>query len=253
MAGMQWLQATFANRFNRYRGENGHLFQGRYKALPVEEGESLGPLCHYIHLNPVRAGLLAVEQLHEHRASSYWHLWQSERPKFLRVTTALAAAGRLADTEGGRAAYARYLVWEAAEGPAGKNRAYVSMSKGWALGSDDFKEDLLQEHDLAAESRAWESAGVREIREAKWAAALAAILRSVGKTEPEAQVERKSAPWKAAVAAQMKQQTQADNTWLGLRLHMGGRVAVSRYVARFRQNQTSEAATPLAMTIPISP
>jgi hypothetical protein len=31
--GMQWLQATFANRFNRLRGERGHLFQGRYLLL----------------------------------------------------------------------------------------------------------------------------------------------------------------------------------------------------------------------------
>ncbi len=38
VAGMQWLQSTFANRFNRLRDERGHLFQGRYKALLVEEG-----------------------------------------------------------------------------------------------------------------------------------------------------------------------------------------------------------------------
>lgn len=24
--GMRWLQSTFANRFNRYRKENGHVF-----------------------------------------------------------------------------------------------------------------------------------------------------------------------------------------------------------------------------------
>ena len=28
--GMQWLQATFAARFNRFRSKHGHLFQGRY-------------------------------------------------------------------------------------------------------------------------------------------------------------------------------------------------------------------------------
>src|ERR1043166_624960 len=28
--GMQWLQGTLAVRFNRYRNEKGHLFQGRY-------------------------------------------------------------------------------------------------------------------------------------------------------------------------------------------------------------------------------
>ncbi|MBM3853830.1 MAG: hypothetical protein FJ399_11850 [Verrucomicrobia bacterium] len=33
VAGMQWLQSTFALRFNRYRRECGHLFQGRYKSL----------------------------------------------------------------------------------------------------------------------------------------------------------------------------------------------------------------------------
>ena len=39
VAGMQWLQATFAARFNRRRGLHGHLFQGRYKAFVVEAGE----------------------------------------------------------------------------------------------------------------------------------------------------------------------------------------------------------------------
>ena len=31
-AGMQWLQATFTNRYNRGRGQAGHgsIFQGRY-------------------------------------------------------------------------------------------------------------------------------------------------------------------------------------------------------------------------------
>ena len=31
--GMRWLQSTFANRFNRYHKSNGHVFQGRYKAI----------------------------------------------------------------------------------------------------------------------------------------------------------------------------------------------------------------------------
>jgi len=58
VAGMQWLQATFANRFNRYRDERGHLFQSHYKSLVVEAGDALGQVCHYFHLNPVRAGKL---------------------------------------------------------------------------------------------------------------------------------------------------------------------------------------------------
>ena len=56
--GMRWLQGTFGNRFNKFTGERGHVFQGRYKALVVEPGRSLVGLVNYIHLNPVRAKLL---------------------------------------------------------------------------------------------------------------------------------------------------------------------------------------------------
>ena len=35
--GMRWLQSTFANRFNRFRGERGHVFQGRYNAILIED------------------------------------------------------------------------------------------------------------------------------------------------------------------------------------------------------------------------
>src|SRR4051812_35483854 len=61
VAGMQWLQSKFANRLNKLRDARGHLFQGRYKALLVEPGGALGELCHYIHLNPVRAGIAPIE------------------------------------------------------------------------------------------------------------------------------------------------------------------------------------------------
>ena len=35
--GMHWLQTTFAVRFNRFRREHGHLFQGRYRAILLED------------------------------------------------------------------------------------------------------------------------------------------------------------------------------------------------------------------------
>ena len=68
--GMRWLQGTFSARFNRLRNERGHLFQGRYKSLMVEPTEGLGPLCHYIHLNPVRAKMCTMVQLQEWKWSS---------------------------------------------------------------------------------------------------------------------------------------------------------------------------------------
>ena len=47
--GMRWLQSVFARRFNSFRKESGHLFQGRFKSLTVENETCLGWLGHYIH------------------------------------------------------------------------------------------------------------------------------------------------------------------------------------------------------------
>lgn len=55
------LLGTFANRFNRFRDERGHLFQGRYQAQLVEDQTALGRVVYYIHLNPVGAGPVTLE------------------------------------------------------------------------------------------------------------------------------------------------------------------------------------------------
>jgi len=229
--GMQWLQSTFANRFNKLRGERGHLFQGRYKSLIVERGEALGQVCHYIHLNPVRAGVVSVGRLQEYRFSSYWQLWHpAARPPFLQVTTALEHAGGFPDTPLGRKHYVEYLAWQAASGPAGRSEAYASLSRGWALGSKAFKTGLIEDHGVVATSRAWESKGKQEIQQLQWAGLLASCLHVLGKTPADAARDRKSAPWKVAIAAHLKQQTQAGNAWLAEQLHLGTPTAVSQYV-----------------------
>ena len=55
---MQGVQQSYTQRFNRVHGESGHLFQGRYKAIVCDRDEYLATLVRYIHLNPVRAGLV---------------------------------------------------------------------------------------------------------------------------------------------------------------------------------------------------
>jgi putative transposase len=238
--GMQWLQATFANRFNRFRGERGHLFQGRYKALQVEPGAALGQLCHYIHLNPVRAGVVGVEELGGYRYASYWYLSRpQERPAFLRVGTALAAAGGLADTPAGHRSYAQYLQWQMEHGPAGKGKAYESMSRGWALGSGEFKRELRQEHKLAAATRAWDAQGAKELEQARWQEGLE---RALGALPAAAKTDgHKSAPWKVGVAGHLKQTLGVSNGWLAQRLGMGSAMYVSKHVSLARR-QAGEAA-----------
>jgi len=64
--GMHWLQSTWATRFNRFRQERGHLFQGRYQALLIEDAAVLGKVVDYIHLNPVRAKIVLAEQVRDY-------------------------------------------------------------------------------------------------------------------------------------------------------------------------------------------
>jgi len=234
VAGMQWLQSTFANRFNKLRGERGHLFQGRYKALPVEAGSALGQVCHYIHLNPVRAGMVPVDQLKAYRSSSYWYLWEKKaRPACLVAGTALADAGDLQDESRGWKLYADYLTWQAEEGPAGKNKAYASLSQGWALGSGEFKHALLEDYAVAADSRALGHVGFIEMREARWAEALRTALAEIPQEARGSTL--KSAPWKVGVAAQLKATTDVSNGWLAEQLDMGNGIYVSKHVGLLKR------------------
>jgi putative transposase len=231
VAGMHWLQATFACRFNRFRGERGHLFQGRYKALMVEEGDHLAQLCHYIHLNPVRAGIVTVEQLSEYRYSSYWYYGQS-RPEFLDLMTALMGAGQLSDTKDGWASYAQYLIWQNEKGPAGKSAAYESMSKGWVLGSREFKQALIKDEATAISLRAWDSLGAREFQRLEWESLLEKALAVIPESERSKHIG-KSVAWKIAVAKWMKSSSNVTNGWLADRLGMGTGVYVSKHVGLY--------------------
>lgn len=60
---IQWLNVSYAAYYNRKHQRSGHIFQGRYKAILIDADEYLGHLSRYIHLNPVRAGMVTtVEQ-----------------------------------------------------------------------------------------------------------------------------------------------------------------------------------------------
>jgi len=61
---MQNLGFRYTQYFNRRHQKTGHLFQGRYKALLVEADSYLLELVRYIHLNPVRAGMVARPEDH---------------------------------------------------------------------------------------------------------------------------------------------------------------------------------------------
>ena len=66
---MRHINGAYTTYFNVKHDRAGHLFQGRYKAILVEKDEYAKELSRYVHLNPVRAGI--VELPDEYEWSSY--------------------------------------------------------------------------------------------------------------------------------------------------------------------------------------
>jgi len=59
---MRSLLCQQAWHFNQTHGTVGHVFQGRFRSILCDQQTYLLELLRYIHLNPVRAGM--VKQLH---------------------------------------------------------------------------------------------------------------------------------------------------------------------------------------------
>lgn len=55
---MRRLMTAYAGYFNQRHHRSGHLFQNRYKSVVCEEDPYLLELVRYIHLNPLRSGLV---------------------------------------------------------------------------------------------------------------------------------------------------------------------------------------------------
>ncbi|MEB3292976.1 MAG: transposase, partial [Synechococcales bacterium] len=66
---MKSLSVAYTKAINKRFHRVGALFQGRYRSLPVSNDAYLINLCRYIHLNPVKAGL--VDRPEEWEFSSY--------------------------------------------------------------------------------------------------------------------------------------------------------------------------------------
>jgi putative transposase len=237
--GMKWLQGTWAARFNRFRGEAGRPFQGRYKALHVEPGPALAQVAHYIHLNPVRARVVPAERVATHPWGSLRLFLNRSRPAGLVADTVLAESGGLTDTPAGWRRYVAYLGVLAEEDAGRRDEKFGRLSRGWAVGTADFRDQLKRE--LAAQARGGgefellgaDRAAHREARAALWEEKLRVAARALG-LDLEALPAKKSAEEKVLLAAVLRQTTSVSNPWLAARLNMGRPGSVTQFVRRWR-------------------
>ena len=59
---MQWLLTSHVRRYHRHYHTSGHVWQGRFKAFPIEEDEHLLTVMRYVERNPVRAKSIPVRK-----------------------------------------------------------------------------------------------------------------------------------------------------------------------------------------------
>ena len=218
--GMHWLLGVYTGRFNHRHKEFGHLFSGRYKALLVD-GSGTGYLksvCDYVHLNPVRAGLLAPEQPLQAYAWSSYPLYlrePSHRPVWLRVDRVLGEWGIPVDSPAGRAELAGRMERRRRAEALGEYEP-----QGWYLGSEEFRTELLAQVERQAGPR-HVGQEVTQSAEAKAERIVQEEMEALSWRARDLAGRRKGDPAKLRIAARLRRETTMTLAWIAQRLCMG--------------------------------
>jgi putative transposase len=240
VAGMHWLQSTWATRFNRFRQERGHLFQGRYQALLIEGGAALARVVDYIHLNPVRAKIVLPEQVRSFRWSSLAGIvrgdgWTDDR--------GWQGNGRFGGSASARKDYERALIDVGREESQWSHLGLKNLSVGWAIGTEGWRQALAKEYGHLALDPGLHLAEVRELRERAWEDAICLILRVFKRTESDLATQPPQRDWKLRLASEVRRRTGAPWAWLAERLHLGPAGTLRSRLCRQRKSAAMQHAT----------
>ena len=237
VTGMKLLLGTFSQGWNRRRGRHGHVFQGRYKSIPVNASDSdpyyFKIVADYIHLNPARAGLAGGGRgkLIGYRWSSLPSHAKGNGPDWLDTGRLLRAFELAGDGRGRRA----YVAWlEARAGCGGKvdEKAMKALRRGWYLGEATFGDRLLDLLKKPAAKKSRTSEAPKEHGEAEAERLAGQALARLGLPEAPEELATlwKGDARKVLVACLIRQHTAAGNPWIAERLAMGHPGSVSRLV-----------------------
>lgn len=69
---IQWIASRYAYYINRRLGRTGHVFERRYRAILVDDDSYLLHLVRYIHLNPVKAGIVKEPEAYQWSSHRYY-------------------------------------------------------------------------------------------------------------------------------------------------------------------------------------
>jgi REP element-mobilizing transposase RayT len=134
---MQWFGVTYTNRFNARNSHSGHLFQGRFKSMLVQNDAYLMRLSLYIHRNPLRAGI--VNRLADYPWSSYRsYAYGKKAPEWLKTEPILC---QLQNVEDRHAAYREQTQRYSDE----ERRLWEDLRHGFILGTEQFVKSIKKE------------------------------------------------------------------------------------------------------------
>ena len=227
VAGMKWFLGTYTQRFNAKHRMRGHLFAGRYKTLLVDGSDAmyLRVVCDYVHLNPVRAGLVVEEaKLADYAWSSFPEYLKPPRKRagWLRVDRLLGEWGIRRDNVAGRREFGELIeARRRVEGHA-DDKLWSEIRRGWRFGAEDFLERLVETG--AAESAnpaIHQGDAVAETMEEK-AKLLVREFLGKKKMRPEELKElKKGDPLKIELVAELRKQTTMSMAWITKEINAG--------------------------------
>ncbi len=249
VTGMKQLLSTYSQGWNRARRRSGHVFQGRYKAVPVNASDAdshyFKALADYIHLNPARAGLAggAMGPLTAYPWSSLPSHQKANGPDWL-VGDRILRASNLANDGRGRRAHIKWLEARAAnDGGEIDEETTQAIRRGWYLGNSRFKDKLLGMLDNSSVRRGGstrtaganrdhgEKEALRILREGIRQLGLPSSLKGLSAL-------RKSDVRKVQLAILLRTHTPVSNDWIAAKLAMGHPGSVSRVFSSGRSDKS---------------
>jgi len=224
VTGMKWFMGAYTQKFNRRHQFYGHLFQGRYKAIPIQEGDYLLRVSDYIHLNPVRAGAIQPGSLRlEDYSWSSYGVWikRGKIPHWSPMNSVLNWCGlRKTQVKEYRQRLKR-LVKESLKG----EMDWGDLKKGWMLGDEGFAQEMVEQVGK------WMGKGGKresyvgkevcrhdEVQAREW---LKVGLERLGIEPEDLSKMAKTDVRKRALAAWLKSKSIVSNGWLAEALNMG--------------------------------
>ena len=243
VAGMKWFLGTYTQRFNARHRLSGHLFAGRYKSLLVDGSDDmyLRVVCDYVHLNPVRAGLIAADgKLADYAWSSFPEYLKEpdQRPEWLRVDRLLGELGIRRDDAAGRGEFQETMEARCRMEGHADEELWSGIRRGWRFGAEDFLERLMERGAAGgANPEIHEGAAVAETMEEKARRLIGEFLEKRGTGLEELRARSKGDALKIELAGELRKNTAMSMAWIANELHAGAPNSVWNALAKRRTSQ----------------